>query len=50
MLELSADAVREFQELYERETGRRISADQARAYATSITRLVEILLRLGEEE
>ena len=44
-LHLSDEDVREFQILFECETGKRISEEQAREYATSLVELVALLAK-----
>jgi hypothetical protein len=45
MIELTENDVREFQALFRRKTGKQISEEQARAYASSLIRLVSIVAR-----
>ena len=48
MIDLTDDAVAEFRALFRRETGKDITHEQAREYATNLVRLVAFVLE-GEE-
>jgi hypothetical protein len=45
MIELTPKDVREFQTLFRRETGKEITEEQARVYASSLIRLVALVTR-----
>lgn len=49
MVDLTDKDVREFQSLFRRETGRAITPDEARRYATSLIELVTLVLRIERQ-